>query len=354
MPRVQVFFTVDVEIWPGDWTDVDGRFPEAFRRYVYGPTRHGDCALPLKLRVLNDHGLHGVFFVEPIFSARFGLDALSEVVGLIERAGQEVQLHLHAEWVNEARERVLAWQPDHKIQHLSHLPRSDQSALIAWGQRRLADAGAPAPTAFRAGSFAFNRDTLRALEDNAIHVDTSYNHAFRHLANGILDGPDSAPPVLPFSIGNVLELPVTVYRDRPAHLRPLQLTACSLDELKTVLWHAAERGDPAVVIVSHNFELMNRRDFSRDETVVRRYIGLCDFLDRNRDSFVTASFRDQLPAPAAAQPAPLCGSLRGLVTRYGEQIARRLQGSTPSERHCSCHASQAADTSSRGTHHIIR
>jgi len=35
----------------------------------------------MTLRILNDHGLRGVFFVEPLFSARFGLAPLQEIVG---------------------------------------------------------------------------------------------------------------------------------------------------------------------------------------------------------------------------------------------------------------------------------
>jgi hypothetical protein len=322
MSRVKVFFTVDVEVWPGAWTDIDARFPEAFRRYVYGDTPFGQYALPMKLKILRDHGLHGVFYVEPLFSARYGLQALQEIVGLIQEGGGEVQMHLHTEWVDEAREPLLAQKPSRKMQHLSYFPLQDQIALLGWAKRRLGEAGAP-PTAFRAGSFMFNRDTIAALAANGIYHDSSYNHCCEGPSSGLWK--EGAPvPVLPFQVGEVLEMPVTVYRDLPMKLRPLQLTACSEAELVSVLRHAAEASHPAVVIVSHNFELLDRRDFSRDETVTRRFIGLCEFLSRHGDVFESAGCRDGTLAPVTDQPAPLSGSLAGTAIRYLEQARRRL------------------------------
>lgn len=326
MSRVQVFFTVDVEIWPGSWTDIDSLFPDAFQRYIYGPTPFGPHGLPLKLKVLRDHGLKGVFFVEPVFSARFGLQPLQEVVGLIQQGGQEVQLHVHAEWVDEARVPVLSQPPAGKVQHLSLLSLRDQTELIGWSKRRLLEAGVASTNAFRAGSFAFNGDTLRALEATALSIDSSYNHYFGGPASGIWNGAGQGGeiPVLPFQVGQVLEVPVTVYRDLPCHVRPLQLKACSLAELTSVMNRAAEQGHSTIVIVSHNFELLDRRDFSRDQTVVRRFLGLCDFLSRNTDRFETRGFADTQLAPLPRQPTPVAGSARALAVRYFEQLKRRL------------------------------
>ena len=76
---LKFFFTVDVEIWTGGWDRLDERFPDCFQRYVYGRTKTGDWGLPGTLRILAEHGLRGVFFVEPLFALRFGLAPLQEV-----------------------------------------------------------------------------------------------------------------------------------------------------------------------------------------------------------------------------------------------------------------------------------
>src|SRR5499426_1893648 len=127
---IQVLFTVDVEVWCESWTDLDREFPEAFRRYIYGPTASGQYGLPFTLQMLRDCGLRGVFFVEPLFAARFGVDPLSEIVGLIHGAGQEVQLHLHTEWVDEARVPPLLPPVSAKKQFLWMFSRAEQAALI--------------------------------------------------------------------------------------------------------------------------------------------------------------------------------------------------------------------------------
>ena len=79
---MNVFFTVDVEVWC-DFAILDKEFPSAFRQYVYGHTSKGDFGLPYQLKVLNSHGLSGVFFVEPLFATRFGLAPLEEIIGVL-------------------------------------------------------------------------------------------------------------------------------------------------------------------------------------------------------------------------------------------------------------------------------
>lgn len=327
---MKVFFTIDTEIWPGGWDSLDERFPAAFLRYVYGETPQGSYGLPMQLKVFADCGLKAVFFVEPLFSARFGLEPLQEVVGLIRDAGQDVQMHLHAEWTDEALEPLLLERPTSKRQHLSYYSASEQDALIRWGKARLAAAGAGTVSAFRAGSFAFNLDTLKALTLNGISVDSSYNHCNMGAESGFLGlVPKGTVPNHPIDLRELCEFPVTVFEDRPGHLRPLQITACSLKEMQSVLYRAAEREYSCVVLVSHNFELLDRRDFSRDKVVVRRFMQLCDFLSRNSDAFETASFAGDTPPgfPALAlmqQPCPVRGSMPGFVTRVVEQALRRI------------------------------
>ncbi len=99
---IDVFLTVDVEVWCDGWDDIDAKFPSAFQRYIYGPTSRGDYGLPYQLHQLQEHGLTGVFFVEPLFSTRFGLEPLSEIISLVRERGHEIQLHLHTEWVDES------------------------------------------------------------------------------------------------------------------------------------------------------------------------------------------------------------------------------------------------------------
>jgi peptidoglycan/xylan/chitin deacetylase (PgdA/CDA1 family) len=318
---LDVLFTVDVEIWCDGWDDLDRKFPSAYRRYVYGPTRDGDYALPVTLKILNDHGLRGVFFVEPLFSTRFGKGPLQELIGLIQAAGQEVQLHLHTEWVDQAREPLLP-AVSGKRQHLRQFSRAEQVELIAAGLKLLRAAGAGSINAFRAGNWALNRDTLSALAANAIDFDSSYNAASNVGVDNVAPGQLLTQPAV---FGAVTEYPVTVYRDRgPGSLRPLQLTACSFNEIRGVLDTAAESGWDSVVMVSHNFELLNRRKDRPDPIVVRRFRELCRYLEQHADRFQVRGFRGRERAHPRAQPEPFRSSSWLSYERYAEQLVRRV------------------------------
>jgi len=71
-PPLNVYITVDTETWCGGWNNIDAKFPQAFKNYIYGKTNKGDYGLLFQLNLLKKHGLKAVFFVEPLFSMRFG------------------------------------------------------------------------------------------------------------------------------------------------------------------------------------------------------------------------------------------------------------------------------------------
>jgi len=314
---LDVYFTIDVEVWCDGWHDIDARFASAFARYIHGPG--GEHGLPYQLRVLNEHGLSAVCFVEPLFATRFGAAPLAEIVGLIERSGHETQLHMHTEWVDEAREPLLPGIRG-KRQHLRQFDREEQTRLIAIGIDLLMRAGAARPAAFRAGSFAFNGDSLPALAANGVDIDASYNASMMGPDSGVCPGELLLEPRM---LGGVLEVPMTVYRDGSGRLRHTQLTACSFGELSALLWQALEAGTPAFVILSHNFELLTPGQKRVDPVVLERFRRLCGFLDRHRDVFRVRGFRDG-PPPALRQDARL---LRSPPWRTGlrmmEQLGRR-------------------------------
>jgi peptidoglycan/xylan/chitin deacetylase (PgdA/CDA1 family) len=315
---LDVFLTVDVEVWCDGWDNIDAKFPGAFKRYIYGPTSRGDYGLPYQLRLLQEHGLTGVFFVEPLFATRFGSEPLAEVVGLVRQAGQEIQLHLHTEWVDESREPLLEGITE-KRQFLRYFSLQEQTVLVKAGAELIESAGGGSVSAFRAGSFGFNRETLKALSINRIPFDSSYNAS--------LFGPDSGvspetPVVEPMECEGVYEYPMTVFQGGTRKLRHAQITACSYREMEGLLWQALESRRKAFVILFHNFELLNSSMDSPDDIVVARFHKLCSFLDRHRDCFRVRGFRNLAPTPVLSQPAPLTSPLWKTGLRMLEQGLR--------------------------------
>ena len=129
---MNVYLTFDVEIWCDGWDNLDGRFASSFQRYVYGRSSKGDYALPKTLEILDRYGLKGVFFVEPLFAARFGVEHLATIVQLIRAGRHDIQLHLHPEWTDEIRPLPFPG-ASKKRQHMSYYSCEEQTALITLG-----------------------------------------------------------------------------------------------------------------------------------------------------------------------------------------------------------------------------
>lgn len=317
---MNVYLTFDVEIWCNGWNKLDSVFPGNFERYVFGHSRHGDYALPKTLEILNRHGLHGVFFVEPLFAARFGIEHLETIVRLIRGAGQEIQLHVHPEWTDEISPPILE-DISRKRQHLTYYSVEEQTALIAFAKQFLERAGAGAISAFRAGSYAANRDTFEALGRNGIPYDSSLNRCF----------PISAPDlreqhefISPFAISGVTTFPVTVFADGIGRERPAQVGACSSGEMRNALLSARNAGMNDFVVVSHNFEMLKPNTVEPDWIVVRRFESLCKFLAEHRGELPTGSYGERTPPATQLRELPRA-NFPSTLTRYFEQLVRRLR-----------------------------
>jgi len=310
---LNVYLTVDTEIWCPGWDSLDESFAGSFRKYVYGPTPQGDYALPATLSILNEHGLPAVFFVEPLFSARFGIEPLREMLGLIRDAGQEIQLHLHTEWLDEVDVPGLP-RVSRKLPAMAMLDEDDQAAVIAWGLARLAEAGAPAANAFRAGSYGANQATLNALRKNGILLDSSYNLG---ADVGVADMVPSERLVQPRLVDGLCIYPVSVVRTGQGDAyRIVQVTALSFREMVAYLEQALADGWDSVVIVTHNFEMLSPNKQRVDRFVERRFRHLCQFLAQNADRYKVRGFADAPASDIRPQPSPIATNTLGVGQRY--------------------------------------
>jgi len=319
---VNVLLTFDIEVWCNSWTTLEEDFPTSFERYVFGRSKKGDFALPKTLEILDRHGLRGVFFVEPLFAARFGLEPLATIVELIQQAGQEIQLHLHPEWTDEALSPLLP-NVTTKRQHLSYYSGEEQAALIRHGLRLLNEAGAPPPSAFRSGSFACNEDTFAAIAANGLRFDSSINRTLPVSLPGNAQ-PASAGLCEPFAANGLGVYPMTIFRDGFGRLRHAQIGACSTRELIEAMQCAQADGWPSFIALSHNFELMVPDKVKPDPIVVGRFEALCRFLANHRDTLPTKGFNDlSLHTIPRGLALPHTSRLSTAV-RYAEQALRRL------------------------------
>ena len=318
---MNVHLTFDIEVWCDGWDRLDQTFLGNFERYVYGRSSHGDFALPKTLEILNKNGLRGVFFVEPLFAARFGIDYLKTIVQLIQDAGQEVQLHLHPEWTDEIRPAILD-DISRKRQHLSYYSLLEQTDLISFGRNLLSQAGCANVSAFRAGSFAANVDTMEALRRNGIAIDSSLNRCY---AISGADFPGTRDFDTPFVHNDVAIFPVSVFKDGFGSDRPVHVAACSFEEVKDALLSASRAGWTDFVIVSHNFEMLKPGSCEPSWTVVRRFEQLCAYLaDHTQDLPVTGYAKLEGSRRDTAPLRPLRARFSSTLKRHAEQAISRM------------------------------
>jgi hypothetical protein len=317
---MKVHVTFDVEVWCNSWNDLDVRFPTAFDRYCYGRSKAGEYALPKTLEVMRTYGLVGVFFVEPLFAARFGERWLATIVDLIAAAGQDVQLHLHPEWTDEINPPPIA-DVSRKRQHLVHYTEAEQSSLIAIGRCLLERAKGAPVHAFRAGSFAANADTYRALRSNGLLVDSSLNASYDYSA-GSIDGMDRFTSRR--TIEGVEVYPVTAMRDGFGRLRAAQINGCSFGEMRAALVDAERAGVEHFVIVSHNFDLMKPSSCAPDRIVVQRFETLARFLAQQPERFQVEPFPKEPSGRVARSERRPAVAPWQTVRRYLEQAVRTV------------------------------
>ena len=274
-----VYITIDTEYaanLPG--VGGPGARAENFARSIRCDTPSGPVGIEYQMDVMDRHGLKGVFFVDPMPALVWGMAAVEDVVGPIVARGHDVQLHCHTEWLalapGDAQRTRLAGSLT--SQNIKDFPLDVQCRILDWARGTLVAAGAPRPTAFRAGNYGANDDTLRALAEIGISYDTS--HAPALVGKGacaITLGEDVRRPVLH---RGTIEVPIACMEDFGGGLRHGQVTALTLPELTGLVEHARDNGIGAVTLVSHSFELMSRDRVRRNRVVARRFERFCENL----------------------------------------------------------------------------
>lgn len=263
-----LLITVDTELSASlqqDGLDIG----ENVRRSIWAQAGGQDHGIGWQMDVLDRHGLKGVFFLDPMPALLHGPDFLKPIVGAIVGRGHEVQMHIHTEWLAWASQSPVGGRQGRNI---GDFTLADQITLLRLAKTWLEAAGAPPITAFRAGNFGANDDTLRALAAIGVPWDSSVNPAYL--------GRDCRITADPAVIGatralGTIELPVSGIADRPGGFRPAQVCAMSVAEMRAGLRHAAREGHDAFVVVTHSFEMLSRDRQRPNGAVKARFEALC-------------------------------------------------------------------------------
>lgn len=293
---------------------------ENYARSIACLTPEGPAGITHKLELLKRYGQKAVFFVDPMPALIWGIAAIEDVVGPILEAGQDVELHCHTEWLRLAgADNPLA--SGRTGQNIADFPLDEQFEILSYARDVLIAAGAPPPLAFRAGNYGANDDTLRALSELGLVYDSSHTPALPEACRISL-GPDIRDPLLHRGI---IEVPVGTIGTLDGGQRHAQITALTLAEMLAAVRHARVEGRGAFVLVSHSFELINRRRLAINHLVRRRFSGLVRDLAGMR-GVSTATFRDD-PPPLAMGSEP-SEPVPATALRTGARLAEQFLSNT--------------------------
>jgi Polysaccharide deacetylase len=312
---LKIFITVDVELWPTSWGRHRSEFTDSFNRYILGKTSRGAFGLPFQLQMAQDHGLRFTFFVETLFACEFGLSPLTEIVQMVQEAGQEVQLHAHAEWIRHSARPLLSTGERFLFRDFSE---DEQYHLVQKALSNLSEAGAKNPRVFRAGSFAGNADTLRAVRRAGLTADSSFK-----LGSQPVPGPSNVID-RDLVLEGIKEYPLSVFRDWPGHFRHVQIGSCSARELQHVAVRAHLSGWSSLVVLSHSVEMLGADRSRPDRIVLRRFERFCRFLADSKENLVTSWFTPETSGPHEQPRVPIRSSTWCTLERMSEQILSRI------------------------------
>lgn len=312
-----VYITIDTEYssgLAGSHCPVDRA--ENFARSVACITPEGPAGITHKLALFERHAIKAVFFVDPMPALIWGVAAIEDIVAPILSAGQDVQLHCHTEWLALAGDaNPLAGKRTGN--NLYDFTLEEQHRILEYARDTLIAAGAPAPVAFRAGNYGADDNTLRALAQLGLTYDTSHCPALPEACRISLT-PENRDPVKHLGM---IEVPVGTIGTLGGGQRHAQITALTLPEMEAAILHARDQGSASFTLVTHSFELINRRKLAVNRIVRRRFEGLCQALS-TMPGVTTGTYRDNPPALACPDnpSEPLPADAMRTTYRYAEQL----------------------------------
>lgn len=173
------------------------------KRLMWGEHANGAAGIREMCAIGEEVCAKHVFFVD-VCGLHAYEDEVREVILWLDQAGQDVQLHAHPEYLPDT-----FW----KAQGFKYRPRflnqyaSDKAEFtIQHFSQRLNSITGKRVLAFRAGSFRWNANTIRALEKAGIPL--SFNNSMRAFVDG--QCLYSEPTNKPYAWSNgIIEVPVT-------------------------------------------------------------------------------------------------------------------------------------------------
>lgn len=323
--KSRVYITIDTETSLGGAWRNPQYAPLGVDGPIFGTYNSRGYGIPLIMDILEEHGFRGTFFTEVFCSYVLDPAEVSRVFRYIQDRGHDVQLHVHP--IYRFYRDMRSGRPPRQVDLMFQLSPSEQQDFIGEAVSLFQQFSGCRPRAFRAGCFGASEATLRALRDNGVEIDSSYNLSYLDRTCGFRVRPLNAPTV----IDGIHEFPVTVFRVAGCSgFKPLEISAVSVAEILAAIQSLRKAGCYDVVLLLHSFSLLKNLgvrfdNYRPDSILIQRMRNLCASLSDRRDEIEVAVLgKMDLTAVSMQQPQfiPSNGWLRPCVRKIVQGVNR--------------------------------
>jgi len=240
---------------------------------IFGKIYDKEFGLPLVVKLLNDYKLKGTFFVDVYTNKKRYLPEFIALCRKLHESGHDLQLHTHPDGMFDARRGSMQ---DYTLK--------EQVEIIQRGKEIFREWFGINPIAHRAGDWGANHDTLKALSENGIFMDSSmfFGWAHCHLNKNPLT------KNWPVEYNSILEVPASVFQCQSlGFFSPFRLVSTdgnSFEETCAVLKQFQRRRIPVVTLVYHSFSFLRwnkkRTEYRADKNRIHKFESLMKFLSK--------------------------------------------------------------------------
>ena len=240
-----------------------------------------DLGVPQILELTKQFSCPATFFLNVFEHRVWGNERMAWIASEILEAGGDVQLHTHPVWSFDSRRKYM-WE----------YSLGEQIEIIRRGKELVNQWIGKYPIAHRAGAYGLDQNTLVALRENNIPIDSSmfYTHPNCKITwsrNKVVEK------------SGVIEVPITgFYRDRCWKVGPVKIKKdrafvktdvnwASLGELRRFVEEAKKSDIRVVNLFMHSYSLIKWNEeytiFEPDDEDIEKFMRLLEFVRSDRD-----------------------------------------------------------------------
>ncbi len=260
------------------------KMPLNLEDMVYG--RIGDKYYGIEkiMDICDEYSVKATFFVDVYEFKHFGEQAMKDICLLVKGRGHDVQLHTHPFWAY-----------DRSRGHMALYSLAEQKKIISEGKELIYKWLNEYPIAHRGGDFGVDYNTLIALKENKIPIDSSmlYQWPLCELNTPILTINAAS------NYDGVVEIPMTVYSyfKYKGHqfTRAFDINANIYAEIKKAVDNALVCNLKIIVLCLHSFSFVKwdkkHINYQPDIKALNRFRKVLKYLASN-DNIQILSFKE--------------------------------------------------------------